>query len=176
MRFYSVAFALSEFPVFYDTSWESRLAVFTVGNGDQFTMPDAQPDGSRTCALRSAREEAEGLTTRTLTASATTCLDTEDADYITYTSDRLHTTYVAAKVRSRTDYNLPEEQLGFELLRQISNRQDRVRELVDLESGRPLTAAERDELVANRRRLESDESFLQTLIQLQRIFGINSYL
>jgi hypothetical protein len=176
MRFYSVAFALSEFPVFYDTSWESRLAVFTVGNGDQFLMPDAQPDGSRTCALRSAREEAEGLVTRTLTPTGATCLDTEDADYITYTSDRLHTTYVAVKVRSRTEYNLPEEQLGFELLRQIANRQDRVRELEDLESGRPLTAAEREELVASRRRLESDESFLQTLIQLQRIFGINSYL
>lgn len=176
MRFYSVVFALSEFPVFYDTSWESRLAVYTTGTGDEFTMPDRQPDGSRTCALRSERDEAEGLPTRTLTPSGATCLDLEDADYITYTSDRLHVTYVAAKVRSRTDYNLREEQLGFELLRQIATRQDRVRELVDLESGRPLTAAERDELSSSRRRLESDESFLQTLIQLQRIFGINSYL
>jgi hypothetical protein len=176
MRFYAVAFALSEFPVFYDTAWESRLAVFTVGNGDQFTMPDRQPEGDLTCAFRTAREEAGGLTTTTLTPSGATCLDVDDADYITYTSDRLHTTYVAAKVRSRTTYNLAEEQLGFELLRQISGTQDRVREIEEIEAGRPLTDAERTELASRRRRLESDESFLQTLIQLQRIFGINSYL
>jgi len=176
MRFYAVVFALAEFPVFYDTSWESRLAVFNIGNGDQFTMPDTQPDGGLTCAYRTPREEALGLTTVTLTPGAATCLDSEEADYITYTSDRLHTTYVASKVRSRTTYNLAEEQLGFELLEQIARAQDRVRELEEIESGRPLTPAERDELANRRRRLESDESFLQTLIQLQRVFGINSYL
>ena len=176
MRFYAVVFALAEFPVFYDTSWESRLAVFNIGNGDQFTMPNTQPDGDLTCAYRTPREEADGLTTVTLTPGAATCLDSEDADYITYTSDRLHTTYVASKVRSRTTYNLAEEQLGFELLEQIVRAQDRVRELEEIESGRPLTDAERDELANRRRRLESDESFLQTLIQLQRVFGINSYL
>jgi hypothetical protein len=176
MRFYAVAFALSEFPVFYDTSWESRLAVFNIGNGDQFTMPDAQPNGTPTCAWRSPREEANGLTTVTLTPSATTCLDLDDADYITYTSDRLHSTFVAAKVRSRTTYNLAEEQLGFELLHGVSQIQDRVRELEEIESGRPLTAAERAELESRRRRLDSEESFLQTLMMLQRVFGINSYL
>jgi len=176
LRFYATAFALSEFPVFYDTSWESRLAVFQMGSGDQFTMPDGQPDGSRTCAYRTPREEAEAATTVTLTTSAATCLDVEDADYITYTSDRLHSTYVAVKVRSRTTYNLEEEQLGFALLRGLSEQQDRIRELVDLEAGRPLTVAEREELALRRNRLESEESFIQNLIQLQRAIGINSYL
>ncbi len=176
LRFYSVVFALSEFPVFYDTSWEARLSVFNLGNGDQFTMPDRQPDGSDSCAWRTPREEALGGTTTTLTPSGATCLDVEDADYITYTSDRLHTTWVAAKVRSRTTYNLEEEQLGFQLLHEISMRQDRVRELEDIEAGRPLTAAESAELARLEDRLVSDESFLQTLVFLQRIFGINSYL
>lgn len=175
LRFYATAFALSEFPVFYDTSWEARLAVFQMGNGDQFTMPDRQPDGSLTCAYRTPRQEARGERTVTLTTSGATCTDPVEADYITYTSDRLHATYVAAKVRSRTDYNLEEEQLGFSLLRRLSATQDRVRELVEIESGRPLTDAERNELNTRRRRLESDESFLQTLIELQRAYGINSY-
>ncbi|MCS6858305.1 MAG: hypothetical protein NZM37_11385, partial [Sandaracinaceae bacterium] len=64
----------------------------------------------------------------------------------------------------------------FELLRQISERQDRVRDLEETARSRPLTPEERDELMRLRRRLDSDESFLQTLIQLQRAYGINSYL
>ncbi|MDW8247646.1 MAG: hypothetical protein RMJ84_13835, partial [Sandaracinaceae bacterium] len=161
---------------FYDTSWESRLSVFALGNGDQFTIPDRQADGSLTCAYRTPREQRLGLRTLTLTRSGATCTNVEDADYITYTSDRLHQTFVAVKVRSRTEYNLEEEQLGFELLRQISERQDRVRDLEETARSRPLTPEERDELMRLRRRLDSDESFLQTLIQLQRAYGINSYL
>ncbi|GAB4205893.1 MAG: hypothetical protein OHK0013_22090 [Sandaracinaceae bacterium] len=176
LRVYATAFALSEFPVFFDTSWESRLAIFNIGNGDEFTIPDTQGDGSRTCAYRTPREEAGGLTTITLTTSGATCTDIEDADYITYNSDRLHSTFVAVKVRSRITYNLEEEQLGFQFLRRLVENQDRKRELEAIASGRPLTPAERDELRAVNRRIESDESFLQTLIQLQRIFGINSYL
>lgn len=48
LRTLATSFALAEFPVFYDTSWERRLSVFTLDNGDGWTLPDRQADGSPT--------------------------------------------------------------------------------------------------------------------------------
>ncbi len=166
LRVYATIFALNEFPVFYDTSWERRLAVFALGSGDGFTIPDTQRDGTATCAYGT-------LTTAPGHASGCTATD---ADYITYTSDHLHTTYVAVKIRSRDSYNLEEEQLGFEYLLELNTTQDRVRVLDAREAAGTITAAERLELGRRRETLSSNESYLATLIELQRIFGINSYL
>jgi len=156
MRVYATAFALSEFPVFYDNSWERRLDVFALGSGDGFTIPDFQRDGSQTCAYLTSVLTSPGHTGG---CSAT------DADYITYSSDHLHNTYVAVKIRSRDTYNLEEEQLGFQFLLSLNRDQEIVRAGV---AGPALDRA--------RERLQSNESFLATLIELQRVLGINSYL
>lgn len=166
LRVYATVFALNEFPVFYDTSWERRLAIFALGSGDGFTIPDTQRDGTATCAY--------GPIT-TSPGHASLC-SAEDADYITYTSDHLHSTYVAVKIRSRDTYNLEEEQLGFQYLLELNATQDRVRVLDAREAAGTITAAEREELGRRRETLSSNESYLATLIELQRIFGINSYL
>jgi hypothetical protein len=166
LRVYATVFALNQFPVFYDSSWERRLAIFALGSGDGFTIPDTQRDGSATCAYGP-------ITTSPGHASGCTAVD---ADYITYTSDHLHSTYVAVKIRSRDTYNLEEEQLGFQFLYELSTTQDRVRVLDAREAAGTITAAERLELDRQRERLSSNESYLSTLIELQRIFGINSYL
>jgi hypothetical protein len=166
LRVYATVFALNEFPVFYDTSWERRLAIFALGSGDGFTIPDTQRDGTPTCAY--------GPVT-TSPGHASGCA-AEDADYITYTSDHLHSTYVAVKIRSRDTYNLDEEQLGFEYLLELSTTQDRVRVLVARQAAGTATAAELRELARLQESLASNESYLAQLIELQRIFGINSYL
>lgn len=162
LRFYATVFALLEFPVYYDSSWEQRLAVFKLGNGDGFDIPDRQPDGTATCAFGAAIEPGHEV-----------CTNAADADYITYESNRLHVTYVAVKVRTRIDYNLEEEQLGFQLLHQLTVNQARIRELEDLPTRTP---AETQELSRRQATLERNESFLETLIELQRAFGINSPL
>src|SRR5690606_37236781 len=162
LRFYAAVFALAEFPVFYDSSWEQRLAVFKLGNADGFDIPDTQPDGSATCGLGRAIEPGHGV-----------CTEPEASDYIVYESDRLHVAYVAVKVRPRLEYNLEEEQLGFALLLQMTQNQERIREL-DLIADR--TADEEAELRRRQRELERNESFLETLIEVQRIFGITSWL
>jgi hypothetical protein len=166
LRTYAAVYALAEFPVFYDSSWEQRLAVFQLGNADGFDIPDVQPDRTATCAYGTTSADrvdpAHGL-----------CAAAEDADYIIYHSDRLHADYVAVKVRTRIDFNLEEEQLGFQLLLQMSENQDAVRALEALPTRTP---AQEDELRTRRRQLERNESFLQTLIEIQRIFGITSWL
>lgn len=162
LRVYAAVYALAEFPVFYDSSWEQRLAVFKVGNGDGFDVPDTQPDGTQTCAFGARLEPAHAV-----------CTDPDDADYITYDSDRLHVRYAAVKVRTRIEYNLAEEQLGFQLLYQMTLNQERIRELQALPTRTP---AQEQELRQRQRTLERNESFLETLIEVQRIFGITSWL
>lgn len=152
LRDWASMLALAEFPVFYDTSFEQRISIYKLGNGDGYRIPERLPDGRATCEFGAA-----GCT---------------EPDYIRYQSDRLHTTYVALVIRPRLDYNLPEEQLGFQLLRELRDVQTRVRELEAIETP---TAAEEAELRTKRAKLEKGESFLDFLIELQRQFGISSY-
>ena len=163
LRLYAAIYALAEFPVFYDTSFERRLAIFKLENGDGFEIPNVQQDGTQTCGFR-----------RVVPGSGhRVCADNEDADYIIYTSDRLHTPYVATKIRNRLAYNLEEEQLGFQLLYQLDLKQERLRVLEALGTRTP---AQEEELRRLRRELQAGDSFLEALIEVQRIFGITSWL
>jgi hypothetical protein len=164
LRTYAAVYALSEFPVFYDTSWERRLSVFTLDNGDGWTIPNVQTDGTATCGYRATIPGSTHLV----------CASADAADYIMYTSARVNTTYVAVKVRTEIDDpGMEQEQLGFEMLLRLTQASDRIAVLTD---GRVLTAAERIELTNLQEQLVHDESFLVTLIELQRIFGISSWL
>ncbi len=163
LRLYASVFALSRIPVFYDPSFESRLAIFKLENADGFDIPDTQTDGLPTQAYGQAIPGSGHAVTT----------DPAEADYIIYTSDRLHVPYVAVKLRERLTFNLEEEQLGFQLLLQVAELQDRVRALEALPSP---TAEERTELSRLRRDLVGNESFLESLIEVSRIFGITSWL
>lgn len=166
LRVYAAIFALAEFPVFYDSSWEQRLAVFKLDSADGFDIPDTQPDGTSTCGLDVGAESVAD-------PAHSVCTSPDDADYILYRSARLHTTYVAVKVRPRITYNLEEEQLGFQLLLAMHQNQERI---AALEADTSRTPEEDAELSQRQRRLEDNESFLETLIEVQRIFGITSWL
>jgi hypothetical protein len=144
--------ALAEFPVYYDTSFEQRLLVWKLGSGDGYEIPATRPDGTPTCAYGA--------------------MDCDDPDYIVYASDRLHTSYVAVVIGSARERGYEEQQLSFELLRRLSDRQDRVRTLAALASP---SRGQREELATLREELSRDESFLEYLIELQRSLGISSY-
>lgn len=162
LRLFASIYALAEFPVFYDPSFESRLAVFKLDNADGFEIPNVQLDGQPTQAFNAAIPGSGHAVTP----------DPEEADYIMYVSERLHTPYVAVKVRERLTFNLEEEQLGFQLLLRLHNLQERVREL----EGMPATPENLARLADSRRELQAGESYLEALIEVQRIFGITSWL
>lgn len=163
MRLYASVFALAEFPVFYDPSFESRLAIFKLDSADGFTIPDVRLDGEPTQAFGQAVPGSGHAVTT----------DPVEADYIIYVSDRLHQPYVAVKVTERLTFNLEEEQIGFQLLLRLYNMQEEVR---DLEARGTLTPEERAHLTELRRQLIAGESFLEALIEVQQIFGITSWL
>ncbi|HEX7480221.1 MAG TPA: zinc-dependent metalloprotease [Polyangiales bacterium] len=143
--------ALSNFPVFYDTSFEQRLLVFKLGSGDGYTIPDKRPDGTATCGYGQA--------------------GCAKPDYIVFESDRLHTSYVAVTIDPTGSGTLDEQQVGYQLLRRLYDRQTRIRDL----SALPKSADTDAQLTQLRADLERDESFLEYLIELERKLGISSY-
>ena len=144
--------ALANFPVYYDTSFEQRLLVWKLGSGDGYKIPATRPDGTASCKYGAA-----GCTA---------------PDYIVYESDRLHTSYVAVVIAPADQSTQSEQQLSFELLRRLSDRQARVRTLAALTSP---SAKQSTELGSLRDELARDESFLEYLIELERSLGISSY-
>jgi hypothetical protein len=143
--------ALSEFPVFYDTSFEQRMLVFKLGSGDGYKIPDTRSDGSPICKYGDAK-----------------C---DTPDYIVYDSDRLHTSYVAVVIDSETG-KVDEQQVAFQLLRGLADRQARIRELGQKGT---LSDDETDELTRIKADLVRDESYIEYLIELERQLGISSY-
>jgi hypothetical protein len=144
--------ALSEFPVYYDTSFEQRLLVYKLGSGDGYTIPPKRKDGSDTCKFGDA--------------------NCDKPDYIVYDSDRLHTSYVAVVVDPEETGKIDEQQVAFQLLRRLSDRQNRVR---DLRVNQARTAEEQEEFSRLALDVERDESFLEYLIEIERQVGISSY-
>lgn len=153
LRDWATIQALSQFAVFYDTSFEQQLSIYRLGNGDGHTIPTAHADGTPTCAYLDA--------------------GCSDPDYVVYNSERYHLTYVANVVRPRFEFNLPEEAVGFSVLKRLVDKQTRINVLEAL--GSP-TAAESAELTRLSGELQEDESFLEYLIDVQHRFGISSYL
>ena len=147
LRDFATIQALAEFPVYYDTSFEQRLLVFKLGSGDGYTIPEKHRDGTPTCRFGDA-----------------SC---NKPDYIVYESDRLHTSYVAVVIDPRNTGKIDEQQVAFQLLKGMSDRQARIRDLN--------AKTEPSELSRIKLELQRDESFLEYLIQLERQLGISSY-
>ena len=152
LRDFATIQALAEFPVYYDTSFEQKLLVFKLGSGDGYTIPDKRRDGTPTCRFGD--------------------MNCDKPDYIVYESDRLHTSYVAVVIDPRGTNKIDEQQVAFQLLRGMTDRQARIREL----NAKPdRSADEQNELSRIKVDLQRDESFLEYLIQLERQLGISSY-
>lgn len=161
LRNWATILALAQFPVFYDTSFEQRLSVYKRGNGDGFAIPDVQPDGEPTCAYGSITLDPSHVT------------GCQDPDYVVFDSNRFRTQYVAVKVRTRLAYNLDEEQLGYELLRRLVDQQDELDTLLALPTP---TAEEAARIATLEATLNEENSFLEYLIDVQRQYGISSYI
>jgi hypothetical protein len=129
------------------------LLVFKTGSGDGYNLPATRADGTPICAYGD-----EGC---------------DQPDYIDYDSDRLHTTYRAVVIQPQGGNAIDEQQLGYQLLLRLRNAQDRVR---TLQAQKTRTADEDAELTRVRLDIERDESFVDYLIDLARVYGISTYL
>jgi hypothetical protein len=169
IRDYAVAFALAEFPVFFDTSYEQQMYVALDGGADYFNIPGCDvPQMLR-----------DGLTENDP--------DPEQATCVVYESDRLHKTYVAALVAPRepwTSRNVPlmYRSIAGELLRDMNRIQTLVGALEDPETPPDLlpegcrSESEREEcLERGNRRLTGHEAFLITLMDMMHRYGISSW-
>ncbi len=162
LRNWATMLALAEFPVFYDTSFQQRLVVFKLDSGEGYDVPVEIATDGTPCSYSSLK----------LDPSHDSNCSAEDADYIIYESDRLHMPYVAVKVRPRLTYNLEEEQLGFQLLRKLEDNKRRIQQLEAMASRSP---EEEAELRERKQYLFSNESFLDYLINLARMYGISNF-
>ena len=146
--------ALATFPIFYDTSFEQRLLVFKNGSGEGYEIPETRGDGTPTCEYGE-----DGC---------------DEPDYIVYDSDRLHTTYVAVVIQPnreqrhrRTAARLPAAAAS------CASSQDASASCsaIDDPERRPNATSSKRALD-----LERDETFVEYLIELERMFGISTYL
>ncbi|MBX3250277.1 MAG: hypothetical protein KF901_24075 [Myxococcales bacterium] len=166
LRSWATMLALAQFAVFYDSSFEQRLIIFRKGDGTGHQIPDVQRDGSPACAYGSILDASSPH--NVVGGGDPTCDSAEDATYVVYDSERLHTPYVAVKVRPRFTYNLEEEQLGFQVLRQLVDLQDDLNQAI-------ADGAAQSVIDAKRIRLQEQESFVEYIIQLQAMYGISNY-
>ena len=159
LRDWASILALAQFPVYYDTTYEQRAVIFRAGSGEGWDLPDMQADGEPTCAYG------------TLTIEDSHVTGCADPDYVVYQSDRLHTRYMAVKVRSRLEYNLEEEQTSYQMLRRMVELQGRVQELAAIERPSPAQVALLSSL---QNELVRSESFVEYLMDIQRRYGISN--
>jgi hypothetical protein len=145
--------ALAQFPIYYDTSFEQRLLVFRTGSGEGYEIPKTRGDGTPTCAYGDE--------------------DCDAPDYIVYDSDRLHTTFVAVIIQPNREQGIDEQQLGFQLLLELKQQQQKIREL---EAKKDPTDEDQSALLALRQGLQRDETFVDYLIELERVYGISTSL
>jgi hypothetical protein len=176
LQFLAAVFALSDFPVFFDTSFQNQMYVCIKGNGNCF-----EPDAGDV-------PYEEGM-------------DENDADFVEYFSERYGKTFVARQVEASV--GVPNQRsLGFEMVRRARETAfifRMLRTYIGEFGGTPnninnLTADERARLAALGYTIPTDsarlgeevdrfdgwlreqESFFFQLIQLQSQFGIGSYL
>ncbi len=163
LRNYAVAFALAEFPVFFDTSYEQQMYVALDGGGDYFEIQGCDPQAMQAADV------------------------TENDACVLYVSPRLHKTYVAAKVEPREPWSeeyvpLSYSSVSAELLHQMNVWTTLLDQLDD-----PATpsadlpeecrsADGREECQSRyRTRLQRDENLLISLIDMMHKYGISSW-
>ncbi|MEM9859967.1 MAG: zinc-dependent metalloprotease [Myxococcota bacterium] len=167
LRQWATILALATFPNVFDTSFEQRLIIWRDGDGSGYDLPVIFRERT-TGEERPYCAYGDGtIDDRHVAAGADpTCADADDANYVTYESDRLNFRYVAEKTYTRETVNLEEEQIGFQMLRGLYDLQNEVRRLEGLGPS--------PELDERRRELFEGESYLEYLIDLQARFGINN--
>jgi hypothetical protein len=154
-RDYATIYALTNFAVFFDTTFAQQFYVWVEGTGDGRALPTTRTDGS---------PFVEGV------------------DYVRYSSQDLRKTYVAIQPGPSPYGEIPRQvAISFELLQRAKNNQEQLNRydqvLADVATTFPTQGfATRQEMERTRdhlrRQLTATDSYLEYLRQLQRLFGI----
>jgi hypothetical protein len=162
-QYYALIESLANFPVQWDASWERQLRLYTVGGEDGIDVID--------CAEEPGEED---------------CLVAGE-DYVKYTSDRFHRSYVAFAVEPDPQGQRGESYM-FSMLREANDLQDRIAEIQACAADDPNAACgfgpmpplsgtgadTRDYLLRRlQQRLNSVEGYIRYVLQVQREYGIN---
>ena len=159
LRAWATILALAQFPVYFDPTFEQRLVVFRRGTGAGFQIPDVQADGEPSCAFGNVTVDPSHVT------------GCDDPDYVVYEAGDQQQ-YLAVKVRSRQDFNLEEEMLGFQLLSKLVTQREERDALRQVPSP---SEEERARLQVLERTVRDGESFLLYLIDIQERYGISAF-
>jgi hypothetical protein len=80
---------------------------------------------------------------------------------------------VAVIIQPDRQKGIDEQQLGFQLLLRLKQQQDAVRKL---DAKANPSADDASKLISMKENLQRDESFIDYLIELERQYGISTYL
>jgi hypothetical protein len=163
LRNYALMMSLAELPFFTDPTYERKMFICEKGSGYCF---DICEDAS----------------------SHYFCNDPEvtplvpGEDFVEYTSDRLHKTFVAVQVEKYRPYFVKELDLAMELLRKADTLQTRYNGLLEHQAAGtfppeyPNAAALTEAINHVGKELVETESFIVNVINIQRLYGISSWL
>lgn len=148
-------YSLSEFPVYWDTSWEQRLHLFVEGT----------PDGQEICDCNDpCAQEQECMV--------------EGVDYVKYTSPRWHQTFVAVQVKDDVDAHRGRS-FAFEIVKRLKWLDEELRRIQNCAlndpCGYPGTTMKYYASLLYSWERNDIEDFLRYLLQLEATFGINRW-
>lgn len=166
LQSYAAIFALANFPIYYDTSFQNQMFVCVEGQGDCFAPDEGAVEGVDYVRYTSRRfgksflawqvDATEGVAEQTSIAFAMV-KEARDLDFIIRMLRKYRGDFLPGDPPPSIDHLTPEEQaqlaaIGYELPSSATQIQEDIDRLDS--------------------RLRSTESFLFYLIQLQRAFGI----
>jgi len=201
LRMYGLIYGLSDLPVYFDTQPQDMLHVYRVGSLFDAQIPkcECDPDCECTCNTTPGTCDAgcscdpDCVSECTCNTNSTCENAVEGRDYVTFTSERTHNTYLAFQVSNQmsayVDQNgnrIPMKNGGsimFDVIKKCKQYQQDVQNWrTCLQSGNPapcgfMSIAElREAYDYEFSELDNFEGMLNYAIELQQMFGISSWM
>jgi len=170
LRNYALIMSLAELPFFTDPTYERQMFICEKGSGYCFDICE--------------QDEIDGGTAHYFCSDPEVTPLVADEDFVEYTSDRLHKTFISVQVEKLLPYQVKQIDIAMDILRKARDLQDNYYELMDHRAAGTCPAdfpSPCDTELANAidrvgAKLVETESFIVNIINIQRQYGISSWL
>jgi len=170
IRNYAVIISLAELPYFLDPTYERQLFICERGSGYCFDICEQPAVDGGTAYYFCNDPEVKPLI--------------PGEDFVTYTSQRLHKTFQAVQVEKRAPYEVKQVDIAMDLLKKANRLQDTYVDYMrhkDAGTCPPGFTPPCDQSLSEAiERVSSElirtESFIVNIINIQRLYGISSWL
>jgi hypothetical protein len=168
LRNYSVILSLALLPFFTDPQYERQMFICEKGSGYCFDICEDTDVAAGTAYYFCSDPDVTPLV--------------KDEDFVEYTSARLHKTFIAVQVEKLRAFDVKEIDVAMNLLRKANGLQERYYELLAHQAAGtfPAEYPTPDELAGAIDRIGGElvttESFIVNIINIQRQYGISSWL